>query len=112
MFEIVWSSVLATHTPPMPAVMLSGATPTGVSATTRFAWGSITATEFAAAVNRLAPPPRQRHGGGGDRRREQQCAPGNNEYATARRALVCRPSMPRDGASSAGSCARIARSRS
>jgi hypothetical protein len=54
MFEIEWSSVFATHTPPAPAVMLPGATPTDVCAMTRFARGSMTATEFASAVT---PPP-------------------------------------------------------
>jgi hypothetical protein len=49
-FEIEWSTVFATHTPPTPAAMLSGPTPTDVSSSTRSETGLMTATEFATAV--------------------------------------------------------------
>ena len=112
MFEIVWSSVLATHTPPMPAVMLSGATPTGVSATTRSVWGSMTATEFAAAVSRLAPPPVSATAAAAIAAASSSAPPATMSAPPRARALAGRARCRDDGASSAGSCARIARSSS
>ena len=113
MFEIVWSSVLTTQTPSTPAATPAGAAPTGVSATTRFAWGSMTATEFAAAVSRLPPPPAVSATAAAAIAAASSSAPPATISAPPRaRALAGRARCRDDGASSAGSCARIARSSS